>query len=403
MKPRSLFLHTLGCFLVLQGALTYDALAQRMGSFGQNRMSTSSSSNITQRYYYSNGMIGEAIIEADHDTRSIIVITDEYTNEHIKAIIESLDQPVPQVLIKVVFVEVTYRDDKDIGLEAAIDLNNDRPGSNVIETAFGLAAESRGGFYTLLERDVNVTLRAIAEMGKTEVLSRPSILTRNNQEAVITVGKYVPFPTSGNTTSTGIVTSNVEYTDIGIILRVTPFITKRGLVEMILNPEISNTTDETVPISETLDAPVFAKRTADTVVTTPNGQTVVIGGLMEDNKTEVVKKIPVLGDIPILGLAFRRTQKENSKTELLIFLTPYVVEGPNEVVDLSNRERENSEFMSKAFSDVQINKYIEPMGKAEKAVDTPQANSTIEEPEKKVDSEEKEKEETQRLSPVKKW
>ncbi len=401
MKHRFNFICSLIFIAGLLIMASFESYAQRMGSFMQNQTATGSSSNTMQRYYYPRGMIGEAIIEADHDTRSIVVITDEYTNEHIKAIIENLDRPVKQVLIKVVFVEVTYRDDVDFGVEGAIDINNSQPGSNVFETAFGLAAESAGGVYTLLEKDVNLTIRAISEVGKMEVLSRPSILTRNNQEALITVGKYVPFPTSSNVTSTGIVTNNVEYSDIGIILRVTPFITKKGLVEMILQPEISTTTDETVPISETLDAPVFAKRTADTVVATPNGQTVVIGGLMEDNKTEVVKKVPVLGDIPLLGLAFRRTQKENSKTELLIFLTPYVVEGPEQVVEISNRERNNSEFMSKAFSDVQMKKYIEPMQQP-----APEAQNSQNEYMKQQHSDTKTKPETKekkRLSPVKKW
>src|SRR5690606_28353238 len=134
--------------------------------------------------------------------------------------------------------------------------------------------------------------------GRLEVLSRPSILTRNNQEAIITVGSEVPFVTDTRITESGQQINTIVYEDIGIILRVTPFITRDGLVEMILAPEISTLTDETVPISDTLRSPVFAKRSADTVVVTPNGQTVVIGGLMEDNKTEVTSKIPLLGDIP---------------------------------------------------------------------------------------------------------
>ncbi|MDP8243371.1 MAG: hypothetical protein P9L94_04760 [Candidatus Hinthialibacter antarcticus] len=347
-------------------AIALPADAQRNFNFNQTQNSSSSSSS--QRTYYSNGMIGEAIIEADRDSRSIIVITDDYTNEHIKAIIENLDRPVQQVLIKVLFVEVTYRDDYDFGIEGSIDINNDRSGSNVFDTAFGVAAESAGGFYRLLESDLSVTMRAIAEVGKTEVLSRPSILTRNNQEAVITVGQEVPFITSSQTTDQGNTINVIEYEDIGIILRVTPFITKDGLVEMILAPEISTITDETVPISETVNSPVFAKRSADTVVVTPNGQTVVIGGMMEDNNIEVESKIPILGDIPLLGSIFRRTQNNKSKTELLIFLTPYVMEGPEKLIERTTIERNESELLPKAFTPKQFEQYL----------GQPQAPSTVE-------------------------
>jgi len=362
--------------------VSWEASAQRSSGgtgFGQSqsRSSGSLSSSSTQRTYYNQGTIGEAVIEADRDSRSIIVISDEYSNEHIKEIIESLDRPIQQVLIKVVFAEVTYRDDLDVGVEGMLDINGNRPGSNVFETAYGLAAETRGGFYKLLEDDVNVTLRAIQEAGKLEVLSRPSILTRNNQEAVITVGKEVPFITNSRVTSDGQTINTVEYEDIGIILQVTPFITKEGLVEMILAPEISTITDETVPISDTINSPVFAKRSADTVVVTPNGQTVVIGGMMEDNTTETRNKIPLLGDIPGLGLLFQRKVKESEKTELLIFLTPYVVEGPEKLVDVTAKERSQSELMPQAFPEDQFTKFMDglPEAQVERSSDEPKSDT----------------------------
>jgi general secretion pathway protein D len=342
--------------LMLTVVLPLNTSAQFFGGFGGSSQ-TQGVGTTSQRTYLPEGMIGEAIIEADHDSRSIIIIADEETNAHIQQIITNLDRPVQQVLIKVVFVEVTYRDDVDYGVEGTLTFDHDR---HRFQTLFGLAAETRGGFYQILESDLEVTMRAISEKGRLEVLSRPSILTRNNQEAIITVGSEVPFVTDTRITESGQQINTIVYEDIGIILRVTPFITRDGLVEMILAPEISTLTDETVPISDTLRSPVFAKRSADTVVVTPNGQTVVIGGLMEDNKTEVTSKIPLLGDIPLLGLAFRRTRKENTKTELLIFLTPYVVEGPQRLVEMSEEEKSRSELIQSAFDQVKINKYVNP-------------------------------------------
>ena len=146
------------------------------------------------------------------------------------------------------------------------------------------------------------------------MLSRPSIMARNNQEAVIVVGSEVPFITNSRITDDGQTINTIQYDNVGIILRVTPFITSDGTVEMIVAPEISTLTDQTVPISNNASAPVIAKRSAETVVVTPHGQTVVIGGLMETQRTETVQKIPILGDIPFLGIPFRRTIKARSKT-----------------------------------------------------------------------------------------
>ncbi|HEQ60765.1 MAG TPA: hypothetical protein ENN74_04060 [Firmicutes bacterium] len=307
---------------------------------------------------YGTRLAEDVLIQTDPETGSLIIITDEETNAHISQIIQNLDRPIPQVLIKVLFLEVTHGKGLDLGVEASFEYDgqNDR---DLIETIFGLGAQTRGGFYRIIEEDLLVTIRAIAEVNKLEVLSRPSILARHNKEAVITVGQEVPFIRNSRITQDGQTINTIEYEDIGIILRVTPYITTQGLVEMDLFPEISTLTGETVPISEQINAPVFAKRSAETRVVVPDGKTVVIGGLMQDNRTEAVSKIPLLGDIPLLGMAFRRTQKSDSKTELLIFLTPYVVEGSEQLEVLSRAEEERTDLAPRVFSDQQMDRYFD--------------------------------------------
>lgn len=322
------------------------------GGFGGNTTTEGA------RQYFNNTMLGDALIEIDPETRSLIIITDEETNVHIDQVIKQLDRPKPQVLIKVVFVEVTHRDELDIGIEGSLGYTQEtRDGE--LQSNYGslLSAtlRSQGGF-KLLDSDFSVTARALAEAGNFEVLSRPSILARNNQEAIITVGQEVPFIRNPTISNTGQQTFPVEYEDIGIILRVTPFITSDGLVEMIVAPEISTISDETIPINN-IDYPVYAKRSAETVVVTGNGQTVVIGGLMERNKRETVRKVPLLGDIPLLGWAFRRKIKEDTKTELLIFLTPYVVNQPEELEQLTREETNQTEF--NPIPDEPLEKYID--------------------------------------------
>ena len=313
----------------------------------------------TTRQYLNNTQVGDALIEVDPETRSVIVVTDEETSLQIGDVLKTLDRPKPQVLIKVVFMEVTHRDDLDVGVEGGW-TNVSGSTTNIVQSVFGMATQGQGqgGIYQLLDNDFNVTLRAIAEAGKLEVLSRPSILARNNQEAIITVGQEVPFIDNVNFLQGGQQVNTVVYRDIGIILRVTPFITQDGMVEMIVAPEISTISDETVTISAGVEAPVFAKRAAETVVVTPHGKTVIIGGLMEKNKIESKRKVPILGDIPLLGWAFRRTVKEDTKTELLIFLTPYIVQDPRELDKMTVAESKNSELVSKAFTEEELNQFV---------------------------------------------
>ena len=321
----------------------------------------SGSSSGGSRQYVNSTMIGDAVITSDLDTRRLIIVTDDETNENIRTIIQSLDKPKPQVLINVVFVQVTHDKGLDLGLEASLAGSvgiNAEPGGRArdsVSTRFGLADAANdptqvGTFYRVLGRDVNATLHALSSVSKTEILSRPSILTRNNQQATIMVGQSVPIITNSRVSDqTNTTINTVQYQDIGIILRVTPFITAEGLVEMIVSPEISSLSATTVPISNTVSSPVIDKRSADTVVVTPSDKTVVIGGLISTQTSDRESKVPILGDIPILGNAFKRKQKTDVKTELLIFLTPHVVPNPDALSGTTDSERNRLELAPKAF------------------------------------------------------
>ena len=352
--------------LGLVGLTLCENLAQqRTGTrTGSARTAGAGGSRTGGGVYPSNSEIGEAMISSDPETRSIIVISDEQTNEQIKRVIQNLDRPKPQVLIKVLFLEVTHDKSLDVGVEGNYSKGMGNSTTGNVANVFGLAAAGAtpanpGGLYSVLGSDFQVTLRALAEAGKLEVLSRPSILARNNQLATISVGKRVPLPGPSTQGVTGLVTTSVLYEDVGIELNVTPFITSDGLVEMIVQPGISTLTAETVAISDTYSAPVIAQRYAQTVVVTPSGQTVVIGGLMETQKTEREKKIPLLGDIPYVGNLFKRKIKDSIKTELVIFLTPYVVADATQLAQMSERETAASQLHKGSFTEEELNKFID--------------------------------------------
>ncbi|HOX57789.1 MAG TPA: hypothetical protein P5205_06190 [Candidatus Paceibacterota bacterium] len=370
------------------------------GFGGTTRSSTSTSVGTTARQYPNNTTIGDAYFSVDPETRRVVYIADTATAQALAQVLTNLDRPKPQVLIKVVFLEVQYNNASDIGIEGgwgrqgmdgtitdAAAVNG--YGLSGLSTAAGTNLNRFGqpfnqfnpvspmtqqgaGLYQILGTDYQVTLRAIAQAGKAKVLSRPSILARNNQPATITVGQQVPLITSVRYDNFGNAINSVTYQDVGVILNVTPFITADGLVEMIVSPEISSIDQTlTVPISAGVAAPVIDIRSADTVAVTADGQTVIIGGLIGTSNAKTDTKIPLLGDIPLLGNLFKRRQTADSKSELLIFLTPHIVQAPGELAALSARERQRS-GASKGLTEEELDKFLDELPKSKSAPDSKQ-------------------------------
>ena len=383
------------------------AAARRWGS------STSGSGGASStRTYRNNTQLGDALIQIDPETRSLVIVADEDTDKEITKVIKNLDRPKPQVLIKVLFAQVTLDNNSDFGVEGNYAFNvgsspltsllngissilgrhhhddralHDRHHHDRRErrghrhhdqttnlpvtgttrgvagpsTNFGLASETTGGFFKLDTRYASATLYALAQKGKVAVLSRPSILARNNQEAAILIGQSVPLPSGNVISDTGANSTSVQYTDVGIILRVTPFITAKRDIEMIVSPEISSLSTTSVQISQNFSAPVINKTSAETVVVTPDKTTVVIGGLMQKTDSSQINKVPLLGDIPYLGNAFKRTTKTSNKTELVIFMTPYIVEGTDRLEDLSVEDVNRTDLPKEAFTQKDAEQYLD--------------------------------------------
>ncbi len=383
MKPFLTRRLTLWLALLSGGLLIAPALAQ--GPFGGGGGARRSSTGSNTRDYPNNTQVGDATISIDPETRKIIVITDEETNFQIKDVIKSLDHPRPQVLIKVVFLEITHNNSSDIGIEGGLvkgingssstgSIANIFGLSGLANSATGTVANALGqpvqpfspippgaGIYQVLGSDYQVTLRAIAQAGKAEVLSRPSILARNNQPATISLGQSVPLVSATRFDAVNGQINTVTYQSVGIILRVTPFITPDGLVEMIVSPETSALADRSqwVPISAGALAPVINSRVADTVVVVPDGQTVIIGGLMDTQVNVSESKIPLLGDIPWLGNAFKHKVKSNVKTELMIFLTPTIIAAPNQLANLTAEERSKATLKPTIMGQEELNKFLD--------------------------------------------
>ena len=343
------------------------------GGFGGGTASRTGSSSSSSQYN-NNGTVGTASITVDPNTHNLIIIAAAATMEQIRKVVASLDAPTPQVLIKVAFVEVQDSKALDLGVQGSYNHALSSSVTSTLTNNFGLpasltGASGNGGVYSIMGNDFTATLQAIATAGKAQILSRPSILARDGQMAEIVVGQSVYLPSSVSLSSVGtgstattVPSINGSYQNVGIQLDVTPFIGANGLVQMILVPSITSidtsTSGQVIEGASVFSSAVYApnlnKRSANTVVVTPDGQPVAIGGLISHDKSTSDSKIPLLGDIPVLGNLFKFSSHSSTKNELLIFLTPHIVQAPSQLAAMTARESAQAPLITNTNSIPQV-------------------------------------------------
>jgi len=294
---------------------------------------------------------------ADEQSNSVVLgVSPRYYDQYM-TLIHELDRPPPQAMIQVLIAEVTLDDRVDLGIDFAVqDLSfteNAVAGPNgtvqgkdfdfVVGTDLGAGGGTLGGFnFTITGEDFNFLIRALESDSKLEVLSRPLLMVENNEEANITIGDRVPIVQGSSFTEAGTTSTSVTYENVGIILDVTPHINPDGYVNLEVHPEISQISDSSVQLTEGLAAPIFSERSAETVVTIKDGETVVIGGLITNAERDSESKVPIIGDIPGLGVLFRTTSHSVRKTELLMILTVHVLRTEDDVRAASIEQRDKT-------------------------------------------------------------
>ncbi len=262
------------------------------------------------------------------DRTNSIVITDMASNiRRLLKLIESLDVRTPQVLIEALIMEVTLTDEFKLGVEWGHQLSFERDGHNFsgsLNQNFSLASIITEGFkYAVVRSDgkLNALLQALSTNKNVNILSTPHIMTLNNQPAMIRVGEEVPILTQTRNIQGGETIRSFDYKSVAIELEVTPRVNQDREVFMKVHPVIK----KILGVNAELNAPILANREALTSVIIRDGNTIVIGGLMRDDKASSESKVPILGDIPLLGYFFKRRTSTREKTELLVFITPRVV------------------------------------------------------------------------------
>jgi type II secretion system protein D len=271
----------------------------------------------------------EVALMAEKTTNSLLVSANPRYFDTINDMIRELDQPPPQVLIEVLLAEVLLDDNDDLGFEWNVKFSADDLTGNV-GSALGVANDftKLGGFNVAVTgSDVSMILRALQEQGRLEVLSRPQLLAADNQPAKLNIGQQVPIVTNSRVSgeSNPVVINAIEYRDVGVILNVTPRINDAGFVKLDVAPEISALSTSTVEISAGFNASIINNRAAKTTVTVQDGHTIIIGGLITVREEDRVKKVPVLGDVPVLGNFFKSRKTTRQRIELLVILKPHII------------------------------------------------------------------------------
>jgi general secretion pathway protein D len=278
--------------------------------------------------------VGDVRIVADEANNSLIIVATAQEYEIIRPIVNQLDVMPLQVLVDATIVEVTLTDNLKYGIQWYF--NHSNGGQNIIESndlgALAAGAATGGFGYSFLSKsgDIKAVLNAEASNNNVNVISSPSLMVLNNQEASIQVGKEISLMTGSlgslnNTNTTGSTSNNVfsqqQQRKTGVKLKIKPRVNANGLVTM----EVTQSVEDPGAIPANGTNPSILTREINSSVAVQSGETIVLGGLIKDNNTDDNNGLPLLHDIPILGTLFGSKTRTKDKTELVVLITPRVV------------------------------------------------------------------------------
>lgn len=294
-------------------------------------------------------------VSASESTSNIIVTDTESRIKVIDTFIKEIDRMTPQILVEARIYDITATDKLDLGIDWWVNrqsywdpvtglptTNSDPYIRSMFNSPVDKATSSIGSLNFGIwndDLDIDATIRAEQEDINAKLLANPRILVLDNEEAVIDIVQEYPYverTITGNT-----VTETVKFKPIGTILHVTPHVTRDGMLRLHILPEFGirvrdiQLSNSTVPVVDT--------RKVDTIALVKDGQTVVIGGLRKKEATQQTNKIPLLGDIPILGLLFRFEGEDVANSELVVFITPRIIE-QHVLTEAEKRALEVTEF-----------------------------------------------------------
>ena len=301
--------------------------------------------------------LGESVrVVSDDYNNALLVYASPYEYAKIERILEKLDVVATQVLIEASIVEVQLVDGLQYGLEWIFQngIGSDYSGKGTLDLlgAAGLSTVAPGFSYEVSNSagDMKAVVNALAEESLVNVISTPSVLVLDNHTAAIHVGDQQPIQSMVSVTDGGVAQTSIEYKDTGVKLEVTPSVNDGGLVTL----NIMQSVTDVGPEDSATGQRSFTERQVSSRIAVRSGASVVLGGLIRDNSTQTKSGVPLLMDIPVLGSLFSNTSDGTVRTELLVFITPRVVETDDELRALTLEMRNRMKGITD-FKDVPIN------------------------------------------------
>lgn len=277
----------------------------------------------------------------------MVLAPPEYRNT-LAQVIETLDRPGRQVLLSAVIAEISADDTTALGLRWSSQPITPTNADNSFslgqppnqQTFTGTKTDALPGLFNTsvlnVGANLNLLLQALSQKTSVNILSEPRIFTSDNQEAEFFNGQDIPFITNTQTSSSGNLVQSFDYRAVGIALRVRPRITVNKDVDLRINLELSS-----IQPNQTLfGGYIVDRRETTTHLIVKDGQTVVVSGIMRTEDQDVKRKVPGLGDIPLVGELFKSTERTKSKTELVAFITPFVIQTTNDTDQFTEPDRE---------------------------------------------------------------
>ncbi len=276
-------------------------------------------------------------MRSDTRTNSLVITDLPYQFEKIETLLKAFDRKTREVFIEAKIVEVTLGDKFQWGVDwdTVLRLAGQLRGVNILPNiTLPLSLTSPGGkltIRTVKTSNLDFVLELLGTVTETKILSSPHLTVEEGKEAKIEVIEKQPYQEQTTTTASGGTTTaatSYQWVNVGVTLNVTPRINKDGYIGMIIKPEMSSITTWYGGAAQAAGAvPVVKSANAQTTVTVKDGTTIIIAGMVKDNKTKTVNKRPILGDIPWVGKIFQKISDEVTRTETIVFLTPKIVDG----------------------------------------------------------------------------
>jgi len=307
------------------------------GAFALNEIDKDAIAGLAEAGNAGISNVGKVKIIADEANNSVVIVASAQDYEVILPVIEQLDVMPLQVLIDATVVQVKLTDNLKYGISWYFNEGNSQTLVNAA-TAIALPAVT-GGLSTFYNAgSVKALLKAEASLDNINVISSPSLMVLNNQKARINVGQQVPISTGtfSSVINTGTQSSTIQYKDTGVTLDVTPRVNANGLVIMKLKQVVSKVVSVTDPTDTQKQSPTIDKKEITSSVAVADGETIVLGGLIDDAITDTKNGIPYLYQLPVIGSLFGGTTKSDIKTELVILITPRVVKSKQDSRVISN-------------------------------------------------------------------